>query len=69
MQTENIMIHAHPSPQKGGVILTIEFGNRAAATLTLRPGEVANLVTVIDQALGPDEDEHNTEPPVVDADG
>ena len=69
MQTGNILIHAHPISQKGGVKLTIEFGSRAAATLTLRLGEVANLVTVIDQALGPDEDEQNTEPPVVDADG
>jgi hypothetical protein len=68
MRTQGIVIHAHAVPQKGGVKLTIEFGSRAAATLTLRPVEVENLVTVIDQALGPDEGD-DTEPLVIDADG
>jgi hypothetical protein len=68
MQTESILFHAHAIPQKGGVKLTIEFGSQAAATLTLRPGEVEKFVTVIDQALGADEDD-DTEPLVVDADG
>lgn len=68
MQIESILFHAQASPQEGGVKLTIEFGSRAAATLMLRPGEVENLVTVIDQALGPNEDD-DIEPLVVDADG
>lgn len=68
MQTPNIQFHAQAIPQEGGVKLTIEFGSRAAATLVLRPGEAESLVTVIDQALYPDEDD-DVEPRVVDADG
>jgi hypothetical protein len=67
MQTESILLRAHATPQDGSVKLTIKFGSRATATLTLRPGEVESLVTVIDQALGPGEDDD--EPLVVDADG
>jgi len=69
MESEKILFHAHAVPRHGGVKLTIEFGSRAAATLTLRPGEIQNLVTVIDQALEPNDDDDNGEPLVVDADG
>jgi hypothetical protein len=69
MRSQNILIHAYAHPQKGGVTLTIEFGSRAAATLTLRHSEVEHLVAVIDQALGQDEDNDTTELPVIDADG
>lgn len=69
MQPQNILIHAHAVPRKGGVALTIEFGSRAAATMTLRHSDIEHLATVIDQALDPDEDDDNTEPSVIDADG
>jgi hypothetical protein len=68
MQPQTILIHAHAVPGAGGVTLTIEFGSRAAATMTLRHGDLEHLVTVIDQALDLDVDD-STEPPVIDADG
>ena len=69
MQIQNRPICAHAVPHKGGVTLTIEFGSRAAATLTLRHSDVGHLGAVIDQALGLDEDDNTNEPPVIDADG
>jgi hypothetical protein len=68
MQTKSILLHARAVSQEGSVTLTIGFGSRATATLTLRPGENEHLITVINQALGRSEDD-DTEPPVIDADG
>jgi hypothetical protein len=51
------------------VTLTIELGTQAVITLMLKPSEAEHLVTVIDQALGLDEDDGELEPPIADADG
>jgi hypothetical protein len=69
MQIQSFQIHAHAVPHKGDVTLTIEFGSGAAATLTLRPNRFEHLTTLIDQALGTDEDDDTIERPVIDADG
>jgi hypothetical protein len=69
MRTQATLVHAYTAPRNEGVTLTIELGTQAAITLMLKPNEAEHLVTVIDQALGLDEDDGELEPPIADADG
>jgi hypothetical protein len=69
MRTQATLVHAYTAPRNEGVTLTIELGTQAAITLMLKPNEAEHLVTVIDQALGLDEDDGELETPIADADG